>query len=287
MDKGNIIYCAFIDYSKAFDTLDHNILLDKLHNLGISKHVIVWCRSYLVGRLQRVKNGNDISPELPVTCGVPQGSILGPLFFITYVYDVLSTFGTLDPKMLLYADDTVLYISAKTAFTACVSLDNGLSKLALWCSLNKLIIKRTKCLIVDLRNDTTNYHKPKLNGQPLDQVDSYKYLGVSIDNKLEFGKYGKVHCRVYQISKMRKYIDCKAALLIYKQMILSLSDYVDFMIKSGPAREISCLVKLHERAVKVIDNNQHELSVKDLMNHYRLQPLSDRQDEHTLSIMYR
>ena len=294
MDKGNITYCAFIDYSKAFDTLDHNILLDKLHNLGISKHVIAWCRSYLVGRFQSVKNGNDISSELPVTCGVPQGSILVPLFFIIYVNDLLSTFGTLDPKMLLYADDTVLYVSAKTAFTACVSLDNGLSKLARWCSLNKLSIniKKTKCLIVDLQNDTTNYPKPKLNGQPLDQVDSYNYLGVSIDNKLEFNKflcekYGKVHCRVYQLSKMRKYIDCNTALLIYKQMILSLSDYADFMIKIGPAREISCLVKLHERAVKVIDNNQHGLSVKDLMNHYRLQPLSDRQDEHTLSIMYR
>ena len=70
-------------------------------------------------------------------------------------------------------------------------------------------------------------------------------------------------------------------------MISSLSDYADFMIKSGLPCEISLLVKLHERAVKVIDNNQHELSVKDLMNHYRLQPLSDRQDEHTLSIMYR
>ena len=152
--------------------------------------------------------------------------------------------------------------------------------------------QKTKCLIVDLQNDTTNYPKPKLNGQPLDQVDSYNYLGVSIDSKLEFDqflreKYGKVHCRVNQLSKMRKYIDCNTALLIYKQMILSLSYYADFMIKSGPALEISCLVKLHEWAVKVIDNNQHELSVKDLMNHYRLQPLSDRQDEHTLSIMYR
>ena len=124
------------------------------------------------------------------------------------------------PKMLLYADDTVLYVSAKTAFTECVSLDNGLSKLASWCSLNKLRIniKKTKCLIVDLQNDTTNYPKPKLNGQPLDQVDSYNYLGVSIDNKLEFDqflreKYGKVHCRVYQLSKMRKYIDCNTTLL--------------------------------------------------------------------------
>ena len=265
-----------------------------MHCLGISKHVITRCRSYLIGRRQCVKNGNNISSELAVTCGVPQGSILGPSFFIIYVNDLLSKFGELDPKILLYADDTVLYVSANNEMAGCALLDSGLTKLSQWCFQNKLSIniKRTKCLIVDLQNETTNYPRPKLNGEFLDQVDSYNYLGVSIDNKLNFDKflwekYGKVHCRVYKLSRMRKYIDSNTALPIYKQMILSLSDYADFMIKSGPNYEISRLTKLHERAVKIIDNNQHELPIGGLMDHYRLQTISERQDEHTFSIMYR
>ena len=105
-----------------------------------------------------------------------------------------------------------------------------------------------------------DYPKPHLNGQLLDQIRSYNYLGVSIDDKLEFDrflreKYGKVHCRVHQLSKTRKYIDSNTALLIYRQMILSLNDYADFMVKSGPTCGIARLGKLPERAVKIIDNN--------------------------------
>ena len=87
---------------------------------------------------------------------------------------------------------------------------------------------------------------------------------------------------------MRKYIDSNTALVIYKQMILSLNDYADFMVKNGPARGIARLGKLQERAVKIIDNNQHpELTIAGRMNHYKLQSLSEWQDKHTYSIMYR
>ena len=88
-DRGKLTYCAFIDYSKAFDTLDHEILLKKLCSFNISTHVISWCRNYLVNRKQKVKNGMAVSDESTVIYGVPQGSILGPLFFIIYVNDLL------------------------------------------------------------------------------------------------------------------------------------------------------------------------------------------------------
>ena len=225
----------------------------------------------------------------------PQGSILGPLYFIIYVNDLLQLFNEDDPKITLYADDTVIYVSAPDAQTACDKLENGLTKLYNWCIMNKLSInvKKTKLLLVDPLNIEELYPRPKLNGKLLDQVSSYNYLGVSIDDKLTFEKflkekYGKVHSRVYQLGKMRKYIGSNTACLIYKQMILSLSDYADVMIKSGPQGDVSRLERLHDRAVKIIDNNVHpNLTVENLMHVYRIRPISQRQDEHLCSLIYR
>ena len=85
LDIGDTIHCVFIDYSKAFDTLDHDILCTKLNNIGFDRQVVSWCRNYLSGRQQSVKIGDLKSPILPVSCSVPQGSIPGPLFFIIYM----------------------------------------------------------------------------------------------------------------------------------------------------------------------------------------------------------
>ena len=85
IDDRKIMSCIFIDYSKAFDTLDHEILCKKLEYYGIGDDVISWCRSYLSHRKQSVKNGEYKSDLTDITCGVPQGSILGPLFFIIYM----------------------------------------------------------------------------------------------------------------------------------------------------------------------------------------------------------
>ena len=213
---------------------------------GISTHVISWCREYLVDRKQSIKNGMDISNELRVEYSVPPGSILGPLFFIIYVNYLVKNFDELDPKITLYADDIVIYVSSNLALDTCTRLGNGLAKPSKWCGENSINVKKTKLLIVDQQNDVRNYPKPKLNGHYLDLVHSYNYLGVSIDDKMVFDnllseKYGKVHSQVYQLSRMRKYIDENTVCLIYKQMIVPLSDYADIIVKSGPMGEVSRL----------------------------------------------
>ena len=100
LDKREIVGCIYVDYSKAFDTLDHSILCKKLALYGLSAWVVDWCRNYLNNRKQQVKVNGNMSECEGVTYGVPQGSILGPLFFILYVNDVISIFKENDTRII-------------------------------------------------------------------------------------------------------------------------------------------------------------------------------------------
>ena len=107
MDNGPLTGAVFIDLKKAFDTIDHHILLNKLQRYGICNRTLLWFSSHLLGRSQRVEVDKALSSPLDITSGVPQGSILGPLLFILYINDMPSRICF--SQSLLYADDSVLF----------------------------------------------------------------------------------------------------------------------------------------------------------------------------------
>ena len=107
MERWNLYGAVFLDLSKAFDTVDHCILLAKLSSLGLNPNAVQWFQSYLSHRKQITSCGKEISDPLSVTYGVPQGSILGPLCFLVYIYDLPTA--VYDCSVFLYADNTVLY----------------------------------------------------------------------------------------------------------------------------------------------------------------------------------
>ena len=243
LDKREIVGCIYVDYSKAFDTLDRSILCKKIALYGLSAGVVHWCRNYLNNRKQRVKVNGNMSECEGVTYGVPQGSILGPLFFILYVNDVISIFKENYARIMLYADDTVIYFSHSSVQELQCQLERGMKKLFTRCNINKLTINlsKTKYEIFKPRalwnSPVTNGFTIKLGNTVLEEVEVYNYLGVLIDNRLNFGKFLKEKCnktnlRLRQLGKMRKYITCSIANIIYKQTI-PLFDYADFLIESG------------------------------------------------------
>ena len=294
-DNRETMVCVFIDYSKAFDTIDHEILCKKLVYYGLGNDIIAWCRSYLSHRKQAVMNDNNQSDLLDVSCGVPQGSILGPLFFIIYVNDIMTLFKQDGLKILLYADDTVLYYSHTDITLLFQSLNNGLNKIWEWCMLNRLSINtvKTKFIAIDSYKRIDETCEIKLGGVILERVNSYNYLGVILDDTLIFEKFLKDKCkkiniRIYQLGKMRKYIDNWMANIIYKQTIIPLFDYADFLIDSGPVYYRDRLSTLHEKAVSIIDCNLHKrTNIMDLEGYYNLKPPRRRRVEHHLAIMYR
>ena len=120
MDKGRVITLTLLDLSADFYTIDHNILIKRLSMwYGISGTALSWFSSYLIDRYQRVKIANSSSAALPTSCGVPQGSVLGPLHFTLYTTPLSSVIQTHNLDHHLYGDDTQIYLSLATPDTNC------------------------------------------------------------------------------------------------------------------------------------------------------------------------
>ena len=215
-------------------------------------------------------------------------------FFILYVNDVISIFKENDPRIMLYADDTVIYFSHSSVQELQCQLERGMNKLFAWCNINKLTINlsKTKYEIFKPRalwnSPVTNGFTIKLGNTVLEEVEVYNYLGVLI----HFGKFlkekcNKINLRLRQLGKMRKYITCSIANTIYKQTIIPLFDYADFLIESGQNMYINRLDTLHSKGLLIIDCKKHSnMTDSQLESHYGLITPLTRRMEHHGAIMY-
>ena len=146
LNKNLCTTAIYLDFSKAFDTLNHFILKKKLTNLGLQNSATALIENYLTDRRQRTKANGILSDYHNITCGVPQGSVLGPLLFLTYINDMHSSLTNLQCQH--YADDTVLYISHQPEMDISNIINNDLVQIATWCN-SKLSLnnKKTKHMI--------------------------------------------------------------------------------------------------------------------------------------------
>ena len=222
LDETKLIYAVFLDLKKAFDRVNHQILLQKLEKYGVRGLPLQLLTSYISDRIQYTVVNNHKSNICSVTCGVPQGSTLGPLLFIIYIND-LPLASNLNTK--LFADDAVLTSSNKCLKTLITSVNCELGKIDDWMKINKLTFNydKTTYMIITQKKEKPQ-SEVKIGKNTVEEVSQIKYLGVFFDEKLSWKKhiqyiYSKLFSGSWALLKLRNYVDISTLKIVYYRLI--------------------------------------------------------------------
>ena len=293
MNKHEFSVASFIDLRKAFDTINHEILLSKLPSFGMNYHIVRWIENYLTNRKQKCTVYGRTSREGMIRCGIPQGSILGPLLFLLYINDIDNDL--IHSSVLLYADDTVLYSNHKDESVAHTWISEDLTQLTHWFKMNQLTvnIEKTKMMIFGTRNMVKKCRAldVHISGSKLKYVNHFNYLGIKLDNTLSFEKHAAecVHLvshKLYLLSRVRKYITIGQAISIYKSKIVPYFDYGDIFLMNISAKTHSKLQKLQNRALRICLALEGRSNVNEMHNRCNINKLEHRRSAHLLNFVY-
>ena len=229
LNKKLINLLLFIDFKKAFDTVDPKLLLIKLLNYGLTNSAIGLPNpnNYFSNRVQKVKVGEVFSDFAKIEQGVPQGSVLGPLLFIIFINDLPAFFQS---YVKLFADDTTNIIAADSLNAAATQLTRVIRKLIEWCTHNRLMVNWSKTFIMLISNKRVKHPSNfECDGMKIDVVTSFKLLGVLIDNKLTFTDFvaastSLINKKLFAIKRIF-YLSFNVKMQFFKTFILPYFDY--------------------------------------------------------------
>ena len=257
LDIGNTPISIFIDLSKAFDTLDHNILLSKLHYYGIPGSALQLIRSYLSNRKQFVQLGDVISLKTDILMGVPQGSSLGPLLFIIYIIDKVNSSESF--KFINFADDTTLIIKLNIND----SINDELAKFYNWLKANKLSlnINRTKAIAFHMPQKIMQLPLLQIAGTNIDFVDNFNFIGFTINKHLTWTSHinilsAKISKTIGILNSLKHFLPTDILRTIYNSLIVCHLKY-GILLWGTQLAENDKLHKLLKRAVRSITSNSY------------------------------
>ena len=257
LDKKQHNINIFIDLSKAFDTVDHKILLTKLNSFGVRGTPHDLLKSYLHNRKQVVRIKNATSTPKTINIGVPQGSILGPLLFLIYINDLPNVSNLL--QTILFADDTTLTYSHKNYMELVPIINTELRKIKEWTLLNRLTMNVDKTnLLVCTNKITPNDSYPVMIGtDTINPSHTTKFLGVTLDDRLNFSEHiklvlSKIAKNTGVLYRIKDNLPLKARLYYYYAFIYPYLTYNIIVWGSTYTTHLSKLVTQQKKIIRII-----------------------------------
>ena len=262
VDEGNNVLGVFLDFTKAFDTVDHQILLNKLELYGVRGVAHKWITNYLKDRKQYVCLNEIKSNLCAVTCGVPQGSILGPLLYLIYVNDIVNISSVIP---ILFADDTNIFLTGKNIGNLMGQMNQELSKLVEWVNVNKLSlnISKTKYMIFSNRNVIQDGNLNLLiNNVKLKRVNQTKFLGVIIDSKLTWKEHilhvrKKISKGAGILCKARKVLNRETLITLYNSFVYPYITYGVEVWGAAAQCHIDTVIKSQKKIIRIITSSKY------------------------------
>lgn len=274
----------YTDYSKAFDKVDHSILLNKLLKIGIHGSLYRWLSSYISNRSQIVVIAGFKSDSVAVTSGVPQGSLLGPLLFNIYINDVGNCF--LNSQTILYADDMKIF-SPINSIEDCQKLQDDLQRLNTYCIAHCLEINISKCFVVRFtRNKNIFIYEYSINYLPLSTRSESRDLGVILDSKLNFNKHidhivtNASSMLGFVIRSCKQFNDLSTFKILYFSYVRSILEYASQVWNPGYAVHKNRIESVQNRFLRYLNYRsfRSHASNKDSANFYNMQTLTCRRN---------
>ena len=287
---------TFLDLSRAFDNISHEILLKKLHNMAIRGIAHFWYQSYLSNRQQYMEILNCPSSLETIGCGVPQGSILGPILFIIYVNDI---YRSTKLKILCFADDTTCSFSSNNVQHLYNTMNHELRSLNTWFRSNKLSLnaKKTKYIIfgTQINRNNMDMYNIHINNQRIERIGkslenkSFKFLGIEIDENLSW-KYhiNKVCLKIsranYIINKVKHSVPKSCLVTLYHSIIHCHINYG--LIAWGSAIGVNRVYKLQKKALRIVNKKYYNYHTEPLFKTNRILTVQDQYKLNTAKFMH-
>ena len=284
LNKGGYICAIFMDLSKAFDTLNHKLLIAKLGAYGFDTKALYYIKSYLDNRKQRVRVNRNFSSWQEIIAGVPQGSILGPLLFNIFVNDLFLFVSS--SNLSNYADDNTLYTSGYNLKEVKEVSLNDLNRVTEWFMEKCMVLNAGKCHFMCLGKNTEN-ETFTFKDTIMNNSKEEKILGVIIDNRLTFSSHIRELCKkasekISALSRISNHLNDSQKTLLFNTVVKSQFNYCPLVWMFCSRTSNSMIDRVHKRALRVIlgDNLSDFESLlqnnRDIRSHHKnIQSLMD------------